>query len=87
MANYNAWICKLYENCVGACMSIHARDSVSLPGFCANGGFGNHLTSVTSCYVSPTLRDRGDRGGEGNDHSVRRIDGERRPGSCCTGSN
>lgn len=49
-------------------MSIHVQDSVLLPGFCENGGFGNHLTSVTSCYVSPSRRDRGgDRGGEGDE--------------------
>ncbi len=48
------------------------QDCVLLPGFCANGGFGNHLTSVTSCYVSPSRRDRGgDRGGDGEQQSER----------------
>lgn len=38
------------------------QDSVLLAGFGASGGFGNHLTSVTSCYVSLSQRDKqGDR--------------------------
>lgn len=61
--------------CVSVCVSIHPPDTVSLPGFffsflffCANSGFGNHLTSVTSCYVSPCRRageERGVREGAG----------------------
>lgn len=56
--------------CVCGCISIHVQDSILLLGFCANSGFGNHLTSVTSCYVSPSQKDIGeDRGGEGKRQS------------------
>ena len=33
--------------------------NILLPGFCANSGFGNRLTSVTSCYISLSWGDRG----------------------------
>lgn len=43
-------------------MNIHVQDSVLLPGFfyflffCVNSRLGNHLTSVTSCYVSTSQK-------------------------------
>lgn len=59
-----------------AYLSIHVQVSVLLPGFCVNGGFGNHLTSVTGCYVSPSWRDRG---GDGEWQSKRL---RKKPGNC-----
>ena len=37
-------------------MNIHLQDSILLQGFYASGGYRNHLSSVTSCYISPSLK-------------------------------
>lgn len=56
----NVYMQSEHEWIVGACVSIHVHGSVLLPVFFwANSRFGNHLTSVTSCYVSHSWRDRG----------------------------
>lgn len=40
----------------GECINVHVHDRFAAGFFCENSRFGNHLTSVTSCYVSAGQR-------------------------------
>lgn len=44
--------------CGGEHINIHVLDTLAAGFFCVNSRFGNHLTSVTSCYVSAGQRAR-----------------------------
>lgn len=57
--------------CVCECMYEYpcARQCFAAGFFCANCGIGNHLTSVTSCYVSPSWGAE-EQKGRGNHEAV-----------------
>lgn len=40
------------------CINVHVQDNFAAGFFCENSRFGNHLTSVTSCYVCAGQRAR-----------------------------